>query len=85
MSLLSLMPGMSTWGGMMQAPATTGPAKGPLPASSTPAQVQSCLQAWLWARMGLNMDKESNTSLGNEHVTGWCWLQDCVQQRFQNQ
>jgi len=84
--LLSLMPGMSTWGGMMQAPATTGPAKGPLPASSTPAHVQSCLQAWLWARMGTNLDE----GIGMSRMVSMCMsmclgsvgCRICVQQQF---
>ena len=36
-ALLSPMPGMSTCGGITTAAATTGPASGPRPASSTPA------------------------------------------------
>ena len=55
MSLLSLMPGMLTWGGMMQAPATTGPARGPRPASSIPAQMGIGMDMGMQLSMSMNV------------------------------
>jgi hypothetical protein len=50
MALLSSMPGRCTSAGMTHAAATTGPARGPLPASSMPATALKPCRVSEWAR-----------------------------------
>ena len=70
MSLLSRMPGTSAWGGKMHAPATTGPARGPLPASSTPVQASH----WSVVTLHHSAQYRSLESSTAPYRSSWCFV-----------